>query len=284
MNELKTTILFGVTAAVLATAAMVIDPGAATPDVFSDQGEAFYPDFTDPQAPKAIEVVDYDEATATARPLKVEFAEGTWRVPSHFNYPADAEENWTRMPRIFEVASRLGASRVVAECANLSKARELEPLCQKFQIDLAIANQWPYPFGRPSDYSGLNGSVGSRIGAGPDTGWFAAGGQDPAELFDIAGDRIKVVHLKDVAAEGEYRPVDLGDGIARLAPFMAGLAEQGFNGPLTVARDPGKRITFDIGIFGDATYEVHEEAVADDEVMRSLRQARTWALEHGAVE
>lgn len=92
MNELKTTILFGVTAAVLATAAMVIDPGAATPDVFSDQGEAFYPDFTDPQAPKAIEVVDYDEATATARPLKVEFAEGTWRVPSHFNYPADAED------------------------------------------------------------------------------------------------------------------------------------------------------------------------------------------------
>ena len=199
-------------------------------------------------------------------------------------YPADAEENWTRMPRMFEVASRLGASRVVAECANLSKARELEPLCQKFQIDLAIANQWPYPFGRPSDYSGLNGSVGSRIGAGPDTGWFAAGGQDPAELFDIAGDRIKVVHLKDVAAEGEYRPVDLGDGVARLAPFMAGLAEQGFDGPLTVARDPGKRITFDIGIFGDATYEVHEEAVPDDEVMRSLRQARTWALEHGAVE
>ena len=92
MNELKTTILFGVTAAVLATAAMVIDPGAATPDVFSDQGEAFYLDFTDPQAPKAIEVVDYDEATATARPLKVEFAEGTWRVPSHFNYPADAED------------------------------------------------------------------------------------------------------------------------------------------------------------------------------------------------
>lgn len=92
MNELKTTILFGVTAAVLATAAMVIDPGAATPDVFSDQGEAFYPDFTDPQAPKAIEVVDYDEATATARPLKVEFAEGTWRVPSHFNYPADADD------------------------------------------------------------------------------------------------------------------------------------------------------------------------------------------------
>ena len=48
MNELKTTILFGVTAAVLAAAAMVIDPGAATPDVFSDQGEAFLSGFHRP--------------------------------------------------------------------------------------------------------------------------------------------------------------------------------------------------------------------------------------------
>jgi hypothetical protein len=31
----------------------------------SDQGEAFYPNFTDAQAPRTIEVVDYDEATAT---------------------------------------------------------------------------------------------------------------------------------------------------------------------------------------------------------------------------
>jgi hypothetical protein len=91
MNELKTTIIFGLTAAVLAAAAIVIDPGAATPEIFSDQGEVLYPDFTDPQAPKAIEVVDYDDETATARPLKVEFAEGKWGIPSHYNYPADAE-------------------------------------------------------------------------------------------------------------------------------------------------------------------------------------------------
>ena len=199
-------------------------------------------------------------------------------------YPADAEENWTRMPRMFEVASRIGASCVVAGCANLSKARELEPLCQKFHIDLAIENQWPYPFGRPSDYSGLNGDIGSCIGAGPDTGWFAVGGQDPVEIFDIVGDRIKVVHLKDVAAEGEYRPVDLGDGVAPLESFMARLVDHGFEGPLTIARDPGKVIKLDIGIFGDATYDVCEEAVPDDEVMESLYSARTWALAHGAIE
>ena len=91
MHELKKTALFCVVAAVLATAAVVIDPGAATPDILSDQGELFYPDFADPQAPKAIEVVDYDEDTATARPLKVEFRDTKWVIPSHHSYPADAE-------------------------------------------------------------------------------------------------------------------------------------------------------------------------------------------------
>lgn len=92
MNELKKTLLFCVSAAVLAAAAMVIDPGSATPEIFSDQGELFYPDFTDPQAPKAIEVVDYDEDTATARPLKVEFRDNKWVIPSHHGYPADAQD------------------------------------------------------------------------------------------------------------------------------------------------------------------------------------------------
>ncbi len=92
MNELKKTILFCLVASVLAVSAVIVDPGSRTPEVFSDQGEAFYPSFTDPLGPKAIEVIDYDEATATARPLKVEFAENKWRIPSHYNYPADAED------------------------------------------------------------------------------------------------------------------------------------------------------------------------------------------------
>jgi hypothetical protein len=92
MNELKKTLLFCIFAAVLAAAAVVIDPGGATPDIFSDQGELFYPEFTDPLAPKAIEVVDYDEGTATARPLKVEFRDNKWVIPSHHGYPADAED------------------------------------------------------------------------------------------------------------------------------------------------------------------------------------------------
>jgi len=91
MNELKTTILFLAGAAVLTAAALVIDPGSRSADVFDDQGELFYPEFTDPQAPASIEVIDYDDATATATPLKVEFRDNKWVLPSHNDYPADAE-------------------------------------------------------------------------------------------------------------------------------------------------------------------------------------------------
>jgi len=112
MREMKTTLLFCLAASVLAVAAVVVDPGAGTPDMLSDQGEAFYPDFTDPLAPKAIEVIDYDEATATARPLKVEFAENQWRIPSHFNYPADAQD---RLPKTAAALMELRKDIVISD-------------------------------------------------------------------------------------------------------------------------------------------------------------------------
>lgn len=89
MNETVKTAAFGVAAVALAVAAVVVEPEGATPDLLTDQGAAFYPRFTDPQAPKVIEVMDYDEATATARPLKVEFQKGRWIISSHYNYPID---------------------------------------------------------------------------------------------------------------------------------------------------------------------------------------------------
>ena len=91
MNETTKTLYFVMAAVVVAALAVAVDPSKSTPDVFNDVGEAFFAEFTDPQA-RAIEVIDYDEATATATPLKVEFTEGKWVIPSHFGYPADAEE------------------------------------------------------------------------------------------------------------------------------------------------------------------------------------------------
>lgn len=76
-------------ALVLAICAAVVEPETRVPAIMSDQGEAFYPAFTDAQAPRTIEVVDYDDATATALPLKVQFQQGKWVIASRYNYRVD---------------------------------------------------------------------------------------------------------------------------------------------------------------------------------------------------
>ena len=73
--------------------------------------------------------------------------------------------------------------------------------------------------------------------------------------------------------------------------LLAGLSSVGriglaalFGGPVTIAHDPLRVINFEIGVFGDATYEVAEVSVSDQEIIRRLQHAREWALARGAVE
>jgi hypothetical protein len=89
MKESVKTLLFVAVAATLAIMASVIEPESATPKLMSDQGEEFYPKFRDPQAVKTIEVIDYDESTATARPFQVEQQKGRWVLSSNNDYPVD---------------------------------------------------------------------------------------------------------------------------------------------------------------------------------------------------
>jgi hypothetical protein len=91
-SELARTLLFVAGAAVLVVAAGVFAPEPASSGIFSDTGEEFFPSFRDPAKVAAIEVVDYDEAEAVARPLKVELRKGRYVITSHGDYPAEARE------------------------------------------------------------------------------------------------------------------------------------------------------------------------------------------------
>ncbi len=59
---------------------------------FSDVGEDFYPKFEDPNIATAMQVAAYNSETGKTDVFKVEFKDGLWRIPSHHNYPADAED------------------------------------------------------------------------------------------------------------------------------------------------------------------------------------------------
>jgi hypothetical protein len=92
MNDMTRTGLFLGSAVVLCYMAFGTTPTRQTIAAYSDLGEAFYPEFTDPLEATSIEVIAFDDESGTAAPFKVAFTDGLWSIPSHYNYPADGEE------------------------------------------------------------------------------------------------------------------------------------------------------------------------------------------------
>ncbi len=92
MEETKKTLVFAGVAVALVLLAFIFSPKRITPESFLDQGEPFFPEFTDPNEATTLEVIEYDETTGSPRPFKVTFENGRWTIPSHHNYPADARD------------------------------------------------------------------------------------------------------------------------------------------------------------------------------------------------
>lgn len=90
--ELRLTQTLAGAAVLLAVIALATAPRNSTPNDFLDQGEPFFPDFTDPNVAMTLEVIEFDADTAAALPFKVTNRNGLWTIPSHHNYPADGED------------------------------------------------------------------------------------------------------------------------------------------------------------------------------------------------
>ncbi|WP_129112868.1 sugar phosphate isomerase/epimerase family protein [Halegenticoccus tardaugens] len=71
-----------------------------------------------------------------------------------------------------------------------------------------------------SAFERLLADADDRVEIELDAGWANAAGYDPVDLLDRFGDRIPIVHLKDVATETRT-PVELGDGDLDLADCVA---------------------------------------------------------------
>lgn len=93
MNEFsKTGVILGA-AAVLAVFATMSGPRAVKQDLFSDQGEDFFPAFTDSASAVELEITEFSEERASARKFAVRRgSDGMWTIPSHGGYPADAKD------------------------------------------------------------------------------------------------------------------------------------------------------------------------------------------------
>jgi hypothetical protein len=96
MKENFKTLSFVVVAAAVVGLAVVTRPTlqVATPEKAGDQ--PLYPDFKDPLAVADLEIVQFDENSATVQPFRVARREikgkTRWGIPSHDDYPADAKD------------------------------------------------------------------------------------------------------------------------------------------------------------------------------------------------
>ena len=120
MSEARKTAAYGGVAVALLLTAVATAPERVTPDAFLDQGETFFPDFADPNAATTLEVIDFDEETATARPFQVMFRDGRWTIPSHHDYPADGEDRLART-----AAGLIGTVRDDVRSDNVADHEEL---------------------------------------------------------------------------------------------------------------------------------------------------------------
>lgn len=94
MNETTRTLTFAGIAVAALAAAYVTDRASQPTELtgYENLGKEFYPDFTDPTQAKSLRVVSYNEDSATLKVFNVEFKDGIWKIPSHHDYPADAED------------------------------------------------------------------------------------------------------------------------------------------------------------------------------------------------
>ncbi|MBL8898322.1 MAG: DUF4340 domain-containing protein [Planctomycetes bacterium] len=85
----------------LVALALVTRPGAREPEFFREEGSLFFPGFTEPGQAAKLEVTALDKTGTIIKPFAVEKKDGRWTIPSHYGYPADAEERMGKAAGLF---------------------------------------------------------------------------------------------------------------------------------------------------------------------------------------
>ena len=104
MNESIRTLIFVAVGSVVALGAYITKPrvDAGRIGEVPQEGKPLFPEFNDPSIAKSLEIKQFDEATAKPTDFIVaKQADGIWTIPSHGNYPADAESQLKAVAETF---------------------------------------------------------------------------------------------------------------------------------------------------------------------------------------
>jgi sugar phosphate isomerase/epimerase len=133
-------------------------------------------------------------------------------------------------------AKLLGASNVSGDATG-SALNEIDERFTKEGLTFGIHNHWfPTKFAYESAedvWRALEG-LSPTMGATLDVGQMAACGHDPLDALRLLKSRLKVVHLKDVAAAGAEHNVLFGKGIVNIPAVLHELKAVHFSGLVAI--------------------------------------------------
>lgn len=122
MNESIRTVVFVAVGAVVALGAYITKPrlDLSNQKIVDPTGDPLFKDFKDPSIATSLEIKQFDEAIAKATNFIVtKQADGRWTLPSHGNYPADAES------QLKAVAETFSDLKIIGVAAQDNKEHEL---------------------------------------------------------------------------------------------------------------------------------------------------------------
>jgi hypothetical protein len=127
MNESIRTLVFVAVAAVVALGAYASRPSIdreTVNELAGREGKPLFPDFKDPLQAKSLEIKQFDEAQARVTQFEVtQQPSGLWTIPSHGNYPADAE---SQLKAVAETLADLKIVGIASDEKVEDKKKELE--------------------------------------------------------------------------------------------------------------------------------------------------------------
>jgi uncharacterized protein DUF4340 len=123
LTENHKTSAFVVAGAALVLAAWASRPVPPPRGSVNDAGQPFFPDFKDPVAAASLEIIEFDADSGTPQAFKVARNNGVWSIPSHENYPADAEKQF---------------GRAAAEFINLTKGNSVSDKPSEHELFAAV--------------------------------------------------------------------------------------------------------------------------------------------------
>ena len=187
MNEIPKTLIVTIIAVALAVAAVVIKPKPVRVDPNEFVNTILFDEFEDPLTAKSLEVLQYNEDLSEIEQFKVAEIDGVWCIPSHNNYPADAEN------KVRDAATILSDVTVIAVATEQSNEHELFGVKEPKPDELEAGDEGIGTLIALQDKQGKDLAtliVGKKVKDANDQRFVRKPGQDPVYVVKIDPEKL----------------------------------------------------------------------------------------------